>query len=58
MVDVNDLAWLIGKNLKDVDMKLEAGDNNSQIESQIQIMTTQTPYQVQIQMTPPPLLNT
>ena len=46
---------MIGKNLKDNVRRLEAGDNNGQIETQIQIITAANPCQVQFQKAPPPL---
>lgn len=52
MVDVNNLAWLIHQNLKDIGRRLEAVDNNGQN----QIMTTPTQSEVRFQMAPPPLV--
>jgi len=38
MIGLNDLAWLIDQNLKDVDRRLEEVDNNGHVS---QVMTTQ-----------------
>jgi len=39
MIDLNDLAWLIDQNLKDIDRRLEEVDNNGHPS---QVMTTQS----------------
>ena len=53
VVDVNNLAWLIDQNLKDIGRRLEGVDNNGQIQSQNQIMTTPTQSEVRFEMAPP-----
>lgn len=39
MIDLNDLAWLIDQNLKDIDRRLEEVDNNGHPS---QVMTAQS----------------
>lgn len=54
---LNDLAWMIDKNLKEIGRRMESGDSNSNIhqnQSENQIITAQS--QVQLQMAPPLLL--